>query len=54
VARARVTLTIRNAGLTRAMALDANGDAAAPAKLVRQTDKGVLSFPEDALYVVLQ
>ena len=54
VTRAKVTLTIANAGLAKATVLDANGNAAGQAKLVKQDDKVKLTFPEDALYVILQ
>jgi hypothetical protein len=54
VTRAHVTLTISNAGLSKATVLDANGNAAGEAKLVRRGDEVELRFPEDALYVILQ
>ena len=57
VTRAKVTVTIISegpCGLTKATVLDANGNAAGPARLVKQGDKVELTFPEDALYVILQ
>jgi hypothetical protein len=54
VTRARVTLTVNNSGLSRGTALDANGNAAGEVRLLRRGSEVVLSFPEDALYVVLQ
>ena len=54
VTRAKVTLTISNPGLAKATVLDANGNAAGEAKLVKRGDEVESSFPEDALYVILQ
>jgi hypothetical protein len=54
VTRAHLTLTISNPGLSKATVLDANGNAAGEAKLVRRGDEVELRFPEDALYVILQ
>ena len=54
VTRAEVTLTISNPGLSRATVLDANGNSAGEAKLVKRGDEVELRFPEDALYVILQ
>ena len=54
VTRARVTLTISNPALVRATVLDANGNAAGDARLVKRGDEITLTFPEDALYVILQ
>jgi hypothetical protein len=54
VRRAEVTLAINNPGLAKATVLDANGNAAGQAKLVKRGDEVELRFPEDALYVILQ
>ena len=54
VTRARVTLTISNPGLAQATVLDANGNGARRAELVKRGDEVELKFPEDALYVILQ
>jgi ATP phosphoribosyltransferase regulatory subunit HisZ len=52
--RAKVTLMIGNPGLTRAMVLDANGNSAAQAKLTKIGQRVQLTFPDSAMYVVLQ
>ena len=54
VTRAKVTLTIANSVISKATTLDANGNPAGPAKLAKVGDKVQLTFPEDALYVVLE
>lgn len=54
VIRARVQVSVANPNLRRATVLDANGNAAGTVALTR-TSAGVrLSFPETALYVVLE
>ncbi len=54
VTQAQVTLTLSNPGLAKATVLDANGNAAGEAKLVRRGGEVESKFPEDALYVILQ
>ena len=54
VVRADVTVTIANPNLTKATILDANGNAVGPAKLVADGKRAVLTFPPDALYVIVQ
>jgi hypothetical protein len=54
IARSHLTISIANAGLSRAVVLDPNG---MPQKEIRLQDIGGrkrLQFPEEALYVVLQ
>jgi hypothetical protein len=54
VVRANVEVAIENPGISRAVVLDANGNARGEA-LLERTPSGVhFRFPEDALYVVLQ
>ena len=54
VTRAKMNLTIANNNLTQATVLNANGNAAGQAKLVKTAGKIQLTFPEDALYVILR
>ena len=52
--KAEVTVTLANAGLTKAVALDAAGFASATAVTVKQEGgKLVVTMPADALYVVM-
>ena len=54
VVGAKVTLTIANPNLTQATVLDANGNAAGQATLVKD-GKGVrLAFPDSTMYVVVE
>jgi hypothetical protein len=54
VVRAKVTVTIAKRNLSKATVLDANGNAAGQASLVK-TDASVrLTFPESAMYVVVE
>jgi hypothetical protein len=54
VVRAKVTVTIANRNLSKATVLDANGNAAGQASLVK-TDASVrLTFPASAMYVVVE
>lgn len=51
---ADITLSIRNAGLTRARVLDANGMPAGETRLEDAGGRKRLKLPADALYVVLE
>ena len=54
VVRAKVTLTITNPDLAKATILDANGNAAGQAKLTNTGQQVQLTFPDSAMYVVMQ
>jgi hypothetical protein len=47
------TLSIRNTGLSRATALDANGMATGSVAVSQRNDALVVTLPPDALYVVI-
>ena len=49
-----LVLTVRNTGLTKATALDANGNAQAPVAVTKSPTGVRFTFPNNALYVVLQ
>jgi hypothetical protein len=53
IENAEITLTVANAAITRAVALDANGMATHAVELSRAGGKATISLPADALYVVL-
>ena len=49
-----LTLSLANAGLSKATVLDPNGRPAGEAAVERDGDRLVLQFPDDAMYVVLE
>jgi hypothetical protein len=49
-----VTLTLKNAKITKAHVLDANGMPGEEVPLATSAGRKTLKFPADALYVVLQ
>lgn len=53
IVKVELKITVKNPALKRARALDANGNAVAEAALERTADGVRLTFPPDALYVVL-
>jgi hypothetical protein len=53
VAKTEGTITLRNAKVTKATALDASGRARAEVPLKREGETATLTLPGDALYVVL-
>ena len=54
IAQANGTLTIKNAGLTKATLLDANGQRVRPLTVTNANGALTLSLPPDALYLVLE
>ena len=54
VVRPDVRLAIANPRLTRATVLDANGNAVGQAKLTKAGERVQVTFPDNAMYVVLQ
>jgi hypothetical protein len=54
IVNADATLSIKNAALTKAVVLDANGMAVREIALEKNGERAVLKLPEDALYIVLQ